>query len=241
MRPRISVVIPLYNHAGELPHCIASLKRQTLPPVEVVVVDDGSTDRGAAVAEEEKRGGVSWERFAIIQQENQGAAAARNAGFLHTSGDLIVFSDADIVWEMHAFERLATALEEHPDAAYAYSSFYFGRQLFRSGVFDANELKKVSSIHTSALIRRDAFPGFDPALKRFQDWDLWLTMLERGKRGVWVAEPLFRITPRTNGISEWLPRFMYRIPWQWFGFRIPAVERYRKAEAVIRRKHHLSL
>ncbi len=235
----ISIIIPVYNHAKELSLCIASLRAQTLPPREVIVVDDGSTDGSADVAEKEKQYSGPWQRFEVIRESNQGAPTARNRGFAASQGSLVLFSDADIEWKPDALEKLSYALKQHPDASYAYSSFHFGWKLFRSGPFDPERLKRVNYIHTSALIRREHFPGFDPALKKFQDWDLWLTMMEQGHPGVWVDEPLFRIQPRRSGMSHWYPSFMYKIPWQQFGIRIPEVERYKQAEQIIRKKHRL--
>ncbi len=235
----ISIIIPTYNHAAELGSCIASLRRQTLPPTEIIIVDDGSTDSSSDVAEEEKRRGGPWQRFEVIRQSNQGAPTARNAGFAASSGSLILFSDADIAWKPHALETLSYAIKQHPDSAYAYSSFYFGWKLFRCGAFDPEGLKRVNFIHTSSLIRREHFPGFDPSLKKFQDWDLWLTMLEQGHTGFWVKEPLFHVAPRRTGMSYWYPSFMYTIPWQRFGIRIHAVKQYRQAEEIIRKKHQL--
>jgi hypothetical protein len=64
-------------------------------------------------------------------------------------------------------------------------------------------------------------------------------MLEQGHIGVWVPEELFSIAPRKIGMSHWLPSIVHRIPWQKLGIRLAALERYRAAEFIIRRKHHL--
>ena len=235
------MIIPVYNHARELSRCIASLGMQTLPPSDLVIVDDGSTDGSAAIAQQECSRGGPWKHCELIRQSNRGAPTARNAGFERSAADFVLFSDADIEWQPHALEKLQRALTENPSASYSYSSFYFGRKFFRSGAFDGQRLKRVNYVHTSALIRREHFPGFDPALKKFQDWDLWLTMLEQGHTGVWVDEPLFRLKPRRSGMSHWLPAFMYKIPWKRFGIRIAAVERYHEAAAIVRQKHGLEL
>ena len=235
----ISVIIPVYNHARELSRCVASLRNQTKPPSELIIVDDGSTDESADIAEQECRRGGPWQRCEVMRQPNSGAPVARNAGFERSREDLILFSDADIEWQPHALEKLQRALTENPSASYSYSSFYFGWKFFRAGAFDGQRLKKVNYVHTSALIRREHFPGFDPALKKFQDWDLWLTMLEQGHIGVWVDEPLFRVQPRRSGMSHWLPAALHRILWPWLRRTIPEIARYDAAAAVIRRKHHL--
>jgi len=94
-------------------------------------------------------------------------------------------------------------------------------------------------ITTTSLIRAKDFPGFDESLKKFQDWDLWLTMLEQGKIGVWIPEVLFSAKPRKAGISTWLPSFIHKIPWPIFGWMPREVENYQKAKRVIEEKHNL--
>lgn len=84
---RVSVVVPAYNAAATLPRCLEALRRQTRPPDEVIVVDDGSKDDTAAVA---AAYGVQ-----VFRQRHQGPAAARNLGVEKTSGDIVLFTDAD--------------------------------------------------------------------------------------------------------------------------------------------------
>jgi glycosyltransferase involved in cell wall biosynthesis len=230
---RISVVIPCYNHASSVGRTLDSLFAQTYRDFDVVVVDDGSTDDlGAALA-------PYRDRIRLVRQENRGGPAARNRGARETSGELVMFCDADIVWEPDALALLVAALDAHPEAAYAYGSFRFGWKAFRLWPFDAERLKQHNYVHTGALIRRARFPGFDESLKRFQDWDLWLTMLERGDVGVWVPKILCRVLTKRGGISSWLPKLAYRVPWRRLGFVPKRVRAYEDAAAVIRRKHHL--
>lgn len=231
---RVSVIIPCFNHAAVIGKTLASLFAQTYPDVEVVVVDDGSTDDlDRALAPH--RG-----KFRLVRQENRGGPVARNRGFRESSGDLVLFSDADIVWRPDALAKLADALDAHPEAAYAYASFRFGWKLFRLWPFDAERLKTHNYIQTGSLIRRERFPGFDESLKRFQDWDLWLTMLENGDRGVWVPEVLCRVLTKRRNISSWMPKLVYRIPWKRLGWMPKRIRDYEAAAAVIRAKHHLA-
>ena len=84
MRESVSVIIPAYNRESLLPQTLRSLLAQTLPAVEIIVVDDGSTDRTGAVAES------FGEPVRVIHQENSGPAAARNRGFLDSRGEFIL-------------------------------------------------------------------------------------------------------------------------------------------------------
>jgi len=94
-----------------------------------------------------------------------------------------------------------SALQADPDAAYAYSAFDFNGRHMRGVKFSEYWLQRINYISTMTLIRRQDFPGFDTNLIRFQDWDLWLTLLEKGRRGIAVHDKLFYTQPRI-GISS---------------------------------------
>ncbi len=208
---------------------------QTRAADEVIVVNDGSTD------DTFQRLKPYQGRLTLIDQTNQGGNAARNNGFAASTGDLVLFCDADAILSPEMLATLEQALQMHPEASYAYSGFRFGWKSFRSFVFDAERLRLMNFIHTSALIRRHHFPGFDPTVRRFQDWDVWLTMLAAGHTGTFVDAELFRVVeaPNRRGISQWRPSVFYRIPWHWFGWMLPSVRRYNEARAAILKKHGL--
>lgn len=232
-RPLISIVIPAYQHGAELPRCLDSLFAQTLRDFEIIIVNDGSTDDTAA------RVKPYLDRVTYIEQENRGGNAAKNRGAGAATGEFILFCDADVLMRADGLEMLVDALRRHPEAAYAYSSFSFGWKKFRLFEFDEALLKKRNYIHTTSLIRRDCFPGFDESVRRLQDWDLWLTMLERGDRGVFVDEVLFKCLPHRGGISIWVPDLFYRLPLRQLGIRLRNLEQYAPAEAGIMAKHGL--
>jgi len=236
-RSLISIVIPAWNHLQELLVCLQSIDRQTYRQLEVIVVDDGSTD-GTRERMMDYR--ASFPLRVHCLPENQGASAARNEGARLATGEFLLFVDADAVLRPDAIEKMVAALSAHPAAMFAYSSFRFGWKQFKSRPFDASVLKQTPYIHTTALMRRSAFPGFDESLKKFQDWDLWLTICERGGKGIWISEELFRITTRAQGMSRWLPSFVHRLPWPILGWMPQEIERYRKWERVVREKHGLA-
>ena len=231
---RIAVVIPCYNHADVLRRTLENLRAQTIKPTEVIVVDDGSTDTpGSVVTGFTDRLPIRDVRLDV----NRGAPYARNVGAQMTTAPLILFLDADIGLKPTALETFSDTLREHPESAYAYSNFFWGTKRFRGRPFDVEALKQRNFIHTTSLMRREAFPGFDETLKKFQDWDLWLTMAERGATGVWIDRELFRVEPRRQGISRWMPRIAYWIPWQKLGFVPKDIANYREAEEIVRKKH----
>ena len=167
------------------------------------------------------------------------APCARNEGARLNSGSLLLFLDADAELVPHALETFRRALQVHPGASFAYSNFLWGRKRFTGQPFDRKALEKRNYIHTTSLLRREDFLGFDESLKKFQDWDLWLTLAEQGRVGVWIDKDLFRVEPRKQGMSRWLPRIAYRIPWQRLGFQPKEIGRYTDAELIIRNKHHI--
>lgn len=232
--PQIAVVIPCYNHAYLLRRTLKGLTNQTLKSFEVVVIDDGSSDNPEIIIRD--FADVLQLRF-IRFDANQGAPAARNRGARETNAPFLIFLDADAELIPEALEKFVRALDDHPEAGFAYSNFWWGMKRFRGRPFDREELKKRNYIHTSSLLRRVAFPGFDENLIKFQDWDLWLTMAARGSKGAWIDDELYRIEPRKRGMSRWLPKIAYWIPWQRLGFVPKDVMSYREAEEIVRRKH----
>lgn len=231
----ISIIIPVYNQGGKINKCLKSILAQSIKDFEVIIVNDGSTDSSQKVAEKAR---VGFEKqglnYKVLRQENQGAPTARNAGFQEAKGKYLLFCDSDIVLKPDCLKMMLENLEAHPEASYVYSSFYWGRKIFRLNPFSRRKLKEMPFIHTTSLIRANHFPetGWDQSIKRFQDWDLWLTMLEEGHIGYWIDRPLFKVASTKGTISDWLPSFAYKL----FPF-LPGVKKYYKAMAIIKEKH----
>lgn len=104
----VSVVIPAYNAAATLDETLRSARSQTHPALEIIVVNDGSTDQTRAIAE---RHAAIDDRVQVLTQANAGLAAARNAGWLRARSDLIAFLDADDLWAPQKIERQLEALQ----------------------------------------------------------------------------------------------------------------------------------
>ncbi len=232
---KLSVLIPTYQHAEALRSCLCSVMSQTRKPDEIIVVNDGSTDHTDEVAHQYKG------KITYVKQENQGEQAARMRCFTESTGDLVVFCDSDVVMQPTMLEEMEQALQDHPEASYAYSSFIFGPKKFKSFPFDEEKMKQMNYIHTTSLIRREDFPGFDPEIKKFQDWDIWLSMLENGKKGIFIDKVLFKAKTdsKRGGISQWMPSFMYKLPWKLMGWKPQAITKYENGLVAIKAKHHL--
>src|SRR5262249_441294 len=113
--PLVTVVIPTYNRADLLPDAIESVLAQSYKPIEIIVVDDGSTDDTRAVA---TRFG---DRIRYVYQENAERAAARNHGLRLACGDFIAFLDSDDYWDHDKIESDVSVLAEHTGTGVVYS------------------------------------------------------------------------------------------------------------------------
>ncbi|MEV4411419.1 glycosyltransferase family 2 protein [Catellatospora sp. NPDC049609] len=108
MTPRLSVVVPFFDVAEYISDCLESLRRQTLRELEVIVVDDGSRDGSAGIAE---RFCAADPRFRLVRQQNQGLGPARNTGAREAAGEYLTFVDSDDVVPAHAYEALVGSLD----------------------------------------------------------------------------------------------------------------------------------
>ena len=108
---KFSVVIPLYNKEKYIESTIRSVLDQSHQDLEVLVVDDGSTDGSLALAER-----FASDRVHIIRQENQGVSVARNTGIEHASGEFICFLDADDQWRPEYLATIDALTEQYPES-----------------------------------------------------------------------------------------------------------------------------
>ena len=189
--PRISAVIPAYNSAGFIADAIASIRAQTVPVSEIIVVDDGSRDHTA------ERVRALGEDIHLIEQSNQGPSAARNRGIEAAGGDWIAFLDADDQWLPDRLERQFAVLARHPDVALvagdmreidAHDAVICDSVLARHGLreaFDEHPVPRAAArlleknfIPTgTVLARRDilrALGGFRTDIRYGEDLELWV-------------------------------------------------------------------
>ena len=152
--PLVSIIIPVYNAEAYLAEAIESVLRQTYRPIELIVVDDGSTDSSAEVA---KR----FDKVRFCFQPQSGAAAARNQGSSLAQGKFLAFLDADDLWSAHKLSRQMAAFDNNPAL-----DILFGQvKPFHSPELDEETKKRLPipanimpGYHPGTmLIRRDAF------------------------------------------------------------------------------------
>jgi glycosyltransferase involved in cell wall biosynthesis len=190
--PLVSIVIANHNYGRFVSEAIESALGQRYRPIEVVVVDDGSSDDSREV--------VAHHSVRLVAQEKQGVCRARNRGARECKGELIMFLDADDVLEPDYVERCLDALDgAGARVAYAYTQMrLFGDEnwVFEAIPFHRNTLLERNYIHASALIRRAAFDEVGGFNARFalghEDHELWVRMVHYGYTGVYVPAPLLR-------------------------------------------------
>ena len=110
---RFSIIIPLYNKEPYVAKAIKSVLSQTFTDYELIIVDDGSKDKSAAIAAQAIKGHVNCR---LVRQENAGVSMARNNGVAVSKGDYFCFLDADDWWDFHFLEEMSKLIEEFPDA-----------------------------------------------------------------------------------------------------------------------------
>lgn len=109
MSMKISVIIPVYNAQKYIKECLESVLNQTYSDLEIIIIDDGSTDNSYVICKEfEKKDS----RIKVLQQVNQGAAAARNLGLKHVTGQYVGFVDSDDVLSVHMYRTLLTGMQQ---------------------------------------------------------------------------------------------------------------------------------
>ena len=177
----VSVVIPCYNHARFLGEAIESVLAQTYPRVEIIVVDDGSKDNTGEVA-------ALYPSVHYVRQNNQGLAAARNAGLRRSQGDILVFLDADDRLLPDALEHAVHHLLTSPESAFVSGRY---RYINEDGSIMHEYSQKPADpdpyaaflqgnyigMHATVAYRRaviEAEGGFNPSLPACEDYDLYL-------------------------------------------------------------------
>jgi glycosyltransferase involved in cell wall biosynthesis len=177
MNRLVSIIIPCYNGAPFLRDALDSALRQTVPPSEVILVDDGSTDDSAAIAE------AYGPPVRVIRQDNQGESVARNAGLAAARSNYVVFLDADDVLDSQLLEAQLQRLEGVPNgiACTGFAMFFedarksFGATMPRADRFFpaiiSGNLGPPSCWMRSKEITLQA-GCFHPRQRYFEDWDL---------------------------------------------------------------------
>jgi glycosyltransferase involved in cell wall biosynthesis len=197
----VSVIIPMYNREKTIETAVKSVLEQTYGKLEVVIVDDCSTDNSVDVVKN-----ISDERVRLLTcEENGGACKARNIGIENAKGEIIAFQDSDDYWHKDKLEKSLQALEVS-GAEFVFSSFSrFQKDAPENGVdvlprYNLNKEKDkmakllcINCVSTQTIVaKKEVFENirFDERLPRFQDWELALQVLRSGFKMFYIEEPL---------------------------------------------------
>jgi len=204
---RVSVIVPAYNAANFICETVDSALVQTHQDLEVIVVNDGSTDSTL------ERLRPYGNRIKVLELVNGGVARARNAGVNAATGSWIAFLDADDFWTPDKIERQLA----HSDAPLRYTDrLNIGARgdlpelqslvtpMFEGDLFETLMIEGNFITTSSVLLRRDLFEqmnGYFTGLNGTEDWDLWLRIAERHRIGL-LAEPLISYRFHPGGLSR---------------------------------------
>lgn len=209
MLPQVSVVIPVYNGEQTIQRALDSVFAQTFPGLEVIVVDDASTDGTAGVVAE-----YNDDRLTIVRStENQGAGAARNKGIAQARGRWVAFLDADDAWKPEKLARQVELLQRSSKPVGACATGYDieknGRRFavvlnlmphrFRYDILFGCTISPGSTL----MVERSVFDRvgyFDEKFRRLEDWD-WLLRFSEHYDMEFVPSPLADIYTWNNSLS----------------------------------------
>lgn len=143
---KVSVILPVYNAETYLTECLESIQRQSLKNIEIICIDDGSTDHSLRILQQRAQ---NDKRIRVLRQENKGAAAARNLGFQESNGDYVIFLDSDDFFHKRMLEKALLCAQKHTADIV----------IFRSQEFDNKSQKYISAPYT---IKKNQLPPNNP-------------------------------------------------------------------------------
>jgi glycosyltransferase involved in cell wall biosynthesis len=203
--PAVSVIVPCFNLGQYLEEAIDSVLSQTFQDFEIIVVNDGSSDQttNALLADFQRP------QTRVLQTAHAGLASARNLGIAQSTGRYLCALDADDRLEPAFLEKTVKLLDANPSITFVSAWLRtFGEEVWewKPERCDLPALLTEDTVLTAALVRRDAVAavgGYDDRMpvQGDEDWDLWLTLVERGGRGVILPEILFNYRRRPGSMS----------------------------------------
>jgi hypothetical protein len=208
--PTFSVVVPVYQGAETVADAVESVLAQTVPPYEIIVCDDGSTDALPAALDPYR------DRIVLLHQDHRGVAAARNMGLRRAAGEFVAVCDADDRYLPRLLEALGQLALARPDLDILCVDAYIeagGRTLGRgrpdprtfvvdnqrTGILANNFVPGRSAVRRLRLA--DA-GGYDESLECAEDWDVWIRVILAGARAGLVDEPLACTRLRAGSLTS---------------------------------------
>ena len=187
--PKISIIIPTYNQAEYLQEAIESVLNQTYKNIEIIIIDDGSTDNTLKVVNS-----FNDNKIIFIQQRNKGASSARNTGIKEANGEYIAFLDSDDLWLKDKLRKQIDFMRENPEVGLLGTGCFqmidtnkmIYKKIFphKNEILQKNLIQYNPFIQSSVIVRKDVFNDiglYDEKFKESEDYDLWLRIAQKYK------------------------------------------------------------
>ncbi len=193
--PKVSIVIPCYNHGKYVHEAVESVLNQTYQDFEIIIVNDGSTDEYT----NNLLTNYKTPKTRIIHTDNQGLASARNNGIKEARGEYILALDADNKITPHYISKAVEVLNNEPEigVVYAYARLIGEKQgVWEFPAFNERRLLLGNFIEACSVYRKKIWEecnGYDPdmGIMGYEDWDLWLCAMQRDWKFHLIKEVLF--------------------------------------------------
>lgn len=198
---KVSIIIPCYNCEKTIEKTLHSVLSQTYENIEIITINDGSTDNTLKKIEKFK------ESIFIFNQENKGQTVTRNIGVKKATGNYLLFLDSDDVIDKTYIEKCVTILDANKNIKVVYSkSLLFGSENgeWELPKFNMKDFLMNNCIHISALHRKEDFAkvdGFDETLTFYEDWDLWIKLIDNDSQVYRIPEYLFHYYKHNDSSS----------------------------------------
>lgn len=204
LEPLVSVIIPCYNSEKYILETLNCILSQTYNNIEIIIVDDGSTDSSVGRIKEFI---TVLPNFKLITQSNFGVSSARRNAIEQANGKYILCLDSDDLITDNYIEKCVGLLEKEQDVSIVYSKarlFDAVDKEWRLPDFNLKSFLMVNCIFVTAMIRKDNYfkvGGFDPNLKMLEDWELFISIIKNGGKVYRFDKEMFFYRKRKNASS----------------------------------------
>lgn len=194
---KVSVVIPCYNCANTIEETLQSTYSQTYKNVEIIAIDDGSTDATWEILQRLKNENTSGIPLHIFNQENKGQTITRNNGAKKAIGSYLLFLDSDDIIANTYLEKCVEAFNQNSSLKIVYAKAnLFGavNREWELKKFNLQDFLLENCIYITALIKTEDFNkvgGFDESLNFYEDWELWVQLINTNNDVYQIPEILF--------------------------------------------------
>ena len=210
MKPKISIVVPVYNVEQYLEQCISQIINQTYVSLEIILVDDGSTDNSGRICDEFVKKDT---RIKVIHKENGGLSDARNVGIKYATGEYIGFIDSDDYPEITMYEKLYSLVQKYSvdiSVCSMYRDINCKKEIYEEDVLSRREVfkemaqcGKIESHAWNKLYKRSLFDGIEyPIGKTYEDIYTTYKVIDKVDRVAYTAEQLYFYRDNPESISN---------------------------------------